>query len=87
MSIFFVLSFHSINTISSEVVLVLMNSKPRCTLTLYFSSVAEDELVVLQDKLLNETSETTLHDMSSQNSKIYQSCVTKIFLVRILSEP
>ena len=40
-----------------------------CKLDLGYQSVAGDELVVLQDKLLDPATETTLHSMTSANGK------------------
>ena len=45
------------------------NGKIKCTLNLLYPSLASDELVVLQDKLLHSSSDTTLHRMSAENSK------------------
>ena len=42
----------------------------RCSLDLQYASVGSDELVLLQDKLLLQNTQTTLNSMTSTNGKI-----------------
>ena len=44
--------------------------KVRCSINVNYQSLADVELVLLQDKLLHPTTQTTLHSMTSENGKI-----------------
>jgi hypothetical protein len=46
------------------------NNRVKCELNLNYQSVALDELVVLQDKLLLQETQTTINSMTSVNGKI-----------------
>lgn len=55
--------------------------KVRCSINVNYQSLADVELVLLQDKLLHPTTQTTLHSMTSENGKIILLLILALFCI------